>query len=160
MFRKLAHIIVVVLILARSLSAFEAVGTIQKVDAAGGVLIIHAGNQERTVKVVDDVKVLDAKGKPLPEGLRAKEMIAGAEATFTIEPENGRPTIKAIQLGKRQTSAEQLPNGGKDSIGLKPLTEMTAEDRYKGEDGGLYGGGKNEPPPALAAAAKRATAIV
>ena len=23
---------------------------------------------------------------------------------------------------------------------------MTAEDRYKGEDGGLYGGGKNEPP--------------
>jgi hypothetical protein len=32
------------------------------------------------------------------------------------------------------------------STGLKPLTEMTAEDRYKGEDGGLYGGGKNEPP--------------
>ena len=23
---------------------------------------------------------------------------------------------------------------------------MTAEDKYKGEDGGLYGGGKNEPP--------------
>ena len=32
------------------------------------------------------------------------------------------------------------------STGLKPLTEMTADDRYKGEDGGLYGGGKNEPP--------------
>jgi hypothetical protein len=32
------------------------------------------------------------------------------------------------------------------STGLKPLTEMTAEDRYKGEDGGLYGGGRNEPP--------------
>jgi hypothetical protein len=25
---------------------------------------------------------------------------------------------------------------------------MTAEDRYKGEDGGLYGGGRNEPPKA------------
>ena len=37
---------------------------------------------------------------------------------------------------------------------------MTADDRYKGEDGGLYGGGKNEPPPALAAAAKRATAAI
>ena len=28
----------------------------------------------------------------------------------------------------------------KASVGLKPLTEMTANDRYKGEDGGLYGG--------------------
>ena len=46
---------------------------------------------------------------------------------------------------------------GKSSVGLKPLTEMTAEDRYKGEDGGLYGGGKNEPPPAHLAAAKRQT---
>jgi hypothetical protein len=87
-------------------------------------------------------------------------LIADVEATFTIEPENGGPKIKTIQLGKRQSSAEQLPNGGKDSIGLKPLTEMTAADRYKGEDGGLYGGGKNEPPPALAAAAKRATAAI
>ena len=32
---------------------------------------------------------------------------------------------------------------------LKPLTDMTAEDRYEGEDGGLYGKGSNEPPEAL-----------
>jgi hypothetical protein len=30
---------------------------------------------------------------------------------------------------------------------------MTAADKYKGEDGGLYGGGKNEPPEAHRAAA-------
>ena len=41
------------------------------------------------------------------------------------------------------------------SVGLKPLTEMTAEDRYKGEDGGLYGGGKNEPPESHQAAARK-----
>jgi hypothetical protein len=35
---------------------------------------------------------------------------------------------------------------GKSSVGFKPLMDMTAEDRYKGEDGGLYGGGKNTPP--------------
>ena len=29
---------------------------------------------------------------------------------------------------------------------LLPLTDMTAEDRYEGEDGGLYGGGRNAPP--------------
>ncbi len=39
----------------------------------------------------------------------------------------------------------------------KPLTEMTATDRYKGEDGGLYGNGKNEPPPAHLVAAKKQT---
>src|SRR5262245_11796219 len=35
-----------------------------------------------------------------------------------------------------------------------PLSEMGAKDAYKGEDGGLYGEGKNEPPAAHAAAAK------
>src|SRR5688572_24402456 len=35
-----------------------------------------------------------------------------------------------------------------------PLTEMGAGDKYKHEDGGLYGEGKNEPPAAHAAAAK------
>lgn len=37
---------------------------------------------------------------------------------------------------------------GKASVGFKPLTEMTADDKYKGQDGGLYGGGKNTPPEA------------
>lgn len=43
------------------------------------------------------------------------------------------------------------------STGLKPLDEMTADDRYQGQDGGLYGGGTNVPPAAHAAAAKQAT---
>jgi hypothetical protein len=160
MFRTLTYAIIAVLFLARPLAAFEAVGTIQKVDAVAGVLVIHAGNQDRTVKVVDDVKILDTSGKPLPDGLNAKELSSGAEVTFTIEMQNGVPTVKGIQLGKQRSRSEPLSTGGKESIGLKPLTEMTAEDRYKGEDGGLYGGGKNEPPLALVAAAKRATADV
>ncbi|MBV6499434.1 MAG: hypothetical protein CJBNEKGG_01890 [Prosthecobacter sp.] len=39
---------------------------------------------------------------------------------------------------------------------LKPLTDMTAEDRYEDEDGGLYGKGSNEPPEALQEAAAEA----
>ncbi len=35
-----------------------------------------------------------------------------------------------------------------------PLSEMGATDLYKGEEGGLYGRGKNEPPEAHAAAAR------
>ncbi len=42
------------------------------------------------------------------------------------------------------------------TTGLKPLPEMTATDRYKGEDGGLYGGGNNEPPASHQSAAAEA----
>jgi hypothetical protein len=48
--------------------------------------------------------------------------------------------------------------GGKEKIGLKPLTEMTADDRYVDEDGGLYGGGKNAPPDEHRRAAEAAIA--
>jgi hypothetical protein len=53
----------------------------------------------------------------------------------------------SLQEGKPPKREER------SSVGLRPLTEMTAEDRYKGEDGGLYGGGKNSPPEAHQAAA-------
>ena len=36
---------------------------------------------------------------------------------------------------------------------VTPLMDMTKDDIYKGEDGGLYGGGMNVPPPAHSAAA-------
>jgi hypothetical protein len=142
---------------AGSLLAFDAVGTIKKVDADRGVLFIHANGQDRTVKVAKDVKVQGADGKALADGLRAKELKEGAEVTVTVEREEGGPVIKAIRLGKQAGGQKE---GGKSSVGFKPLTEMTDKDRYKGEDGGLYGGGKNEPPAAHQAAARKETARI
>lgn len=43
--------------------------------------------------------------------------------------------------------AAQVP---RDKTGLKPLTEMKRDERYKGEEGGLYGHGENAPPAAHA----------
>ncbi|MCB1277118.1 hypothetical protein [Prosthecobacter sp.] len=43
---------------------------------------------------------------------------------------------------------------------LKPLTDMTADDTYEGEDGGLYGKGSNEPPEALKKSAEAALAQI
>jgi len=62
----------------------------------------------------------------------------------------------------RSVEAVEIPNtlsGVEPTAISKPLADMTAEDRYKGEDGGLYGGGRNSPPEAhfkaaLAEAAK------
>lgn len=43
---------------------------------------------------------------------------------------------------------------------LKPLTDMTADDKYEGEDGGLYGKGSNEAPEALKKSAAEALAQI
>jgi hypothetical protein len=144
---------VVCLILIASLPAFEGVATIKKVDAARNVLIIQIGDKERTVPVDPAVKVLDAKGQELSGGLKAKELKDGITATLTVEMKDGQPVIKAIRLNP--PAIEQRPE--KSSVGLKPLTEMSAKDRYKGEDGGLYGGGRNEPPSAHQAAVRAAS---
>jgi len=55
-------------------------------------------------------------------------------------------------------AAAQAGRGGMravDSTGLVPLCDMVAGQTYKGQDGGLYGGGHNEPPAGLAAAARK-----
>ncbi|WP_395749910.1 hypothetical protein [Prosthecobacter sp.] len=56
--------------------------------------------------------------------------------------------------GSGQANQRKAPEG------LKPLTDMTAEDRYEGEDGGLYGKGSNEPPEALKKSADTALAQI
>jgi hypothetical protein len=147
-----------VCIFAASLAAFDAIGTIMKVDVEKNVLYINANGKDRTVNIDKDVKVLDKDGKPLADGLKSKELKEGVEVTVTVEPVDGQPTIKAIRLGRQ--GAAVAKEGGKASFGLKPLTEMTADDKYKGEDGGLYGGGKNEPPDALRKAAEKETAKI
>jgi hypothetical protein len=63
--------------------------------------------------------------------------------------------LLVLCVGGVRLSADEKREEQK-STGLKPLTEMTADDRYKGEDGGLYGGGMNEPPKAHQATAQEA----
>ncbi len=60
------------------------------------------------------------------------------------------PVIAVLAVGP----ALAQDKGPKESTGLVPLTDMSARDRYKGEDGGLYGQGRNMPPEALRKAAE------
>lgn len=53
---------------------------------------------------------------------------------------------KSARKSGQQKNSRMI--GGKDKIGLKPLNEMTEQDKYLGQDGGLYGNGKNTPPNA------------
>ncbi|MFN4261142.1 MAG: hypothetical protein ACK4RK_17780 [Gemmataceae bacterium] len=156
MSRIITGAVIGILLLAGGLLAFDAVGTIRKVDADKGVLHIQARGQERVVNLAKDVKVLDKAGKELEGGLRSPELKEGAVVTVTVERGTGGPEIRAIRLGG-QAGADAPTQDGKATIGLKPLTEMTAKDQYQGEDGGLYGGGQNEPPEAHKSAARAVT---
>lgn len=84
------------------LFAFEVTGTIQNIDAEKHVVILRVNGMDRTVRCAKDVKVSDRAGKDLAEGLRSKELKENVEATFTIEPENNEPVIKAIGLARRR----------------------------------------------------------
>lgn len=60
------------------------------------------------------------------------------------------------QAGRPGPTTRPDAPAARESTGFKPLTEMAADERYKGENGGLYGGGQNTPPKAHAAAAGKA----
>ena len=67
--------------------------------------------------------------------------------------------IQQRRAGGNQGGATGPATGGKDSVGLVPLCDLGSA-KYKGENGGLYGGGKNEPPPAHAKAAEKELAKI
>ncbi len=148
--------VVCLLLMADNLLGFEAVGTIRKIKIEDHVLRIHANGRDRIVTIAGDVRVLGGDGKLLAEGLRSKELGEGVEVAIFVARGDTGPVVQAIRLGNH-AGGKNVVDTGKSSVGLKPLTEMTAKDRYKGEDGGLYGGGRNAPPPAHQEAARKQT---
>jgi len=150
------------LLAAAPLHAFDAVATIERLDADKGVIQMMACGQDRIAPIAKDAPVLGLDNKPLTNGLKSVELKPGARITVTIDRGANGPVVEAIRLGAQRTADQTgaLPIGSKPSVGLKPLNEMTADDNYKGEDGGLYGAGRNDPPPAHRAAARKETARI
>jgi hypothetical protein len=103
----------------------------------------------------------DASGQEPPNVERAKQLMRKSQSGEKLSPEEaafldrvredirrraaaggGQPQAPAHPAGPRPSP----PANPDDWKALVPITEMTAP--YKGEDGGLYGGGRNEPPEA------------
>ena len=87
--------------------------------------------------------------KAFATAARTEDWTPAQQASASIEP-----TLKQQPAGQSTAAAAV-----EITAMVKPLTDMSAEDRYQGEDGGLYGGGRNSPPEAhfkaaLAEAAK------
>jgi hypothetical protein len=151
-----------ILVCAKSALALELTGTLTKVDAENGRVIVFANGEDRNLKIAENVKVFGTDGKPLPAGIKSTALQPGTAVTSTVEFEGGGPTLKVHRLGTARAGTagpDAATKEGKPSVGIKPLTDM-AGDTYKGEDGGLYGGGRNDPPPMLMALARVETARV
>jgi len=94
---------------------------------------------------------------------RAKELYQREQSGQPLTPEEQA----YLQRAKQEHNAMQQGSPGQGGLtvpparsetGLVPLTDLTGD--YKGEDGGLYGKGRNEPPPDFAAAVKAQTAKI
>ena len=75
---------------------------------------------------------------------RGEKLTAEEEAYLkrAVAARNARPAGPGAGPGARPGNQRPAPER------LTPLTDLGAEDRYEGEDGGLYGGGRNTPPEA------------
>jgi hypothetical protein len=66
--------------------------------------------------------------------------------TLTAEEQNYLERAMAARNNSGPGGAPPAANQRKAPEHLPPLCDMRAADRYEGEDGGLYGGGRNTPP--------------
>ncbi len=85
-------------------------------------------------------------------------------ATSTTATPDAKPSPPVIVATGRQPPSAATPGDTtaireRGSIAV-PLSDMTSGDRYKGEDGGLYGKGLNVPPPVHRDAALRELAMI
>ncbi len=132
--------------------AAEIHAVVKEVDVDQRMLVVIAGQQQRSIHVPERVKVIDAEGRESPDGLKTKELREGAAITLVAEPKDGKPVLREIRLGaKAQRSAVSEPIAQQDTSRLIPLTDL-AEREYQGFQGGLYPGGKNSRPPGHEAA--------
>lgn len=143
-FRILMAVLWGIFLMTGTVTAFEVTGTFEGIDAGKSRVQFQVNGQDRILAIANDVQTLGTDGKPLMDGLKSEELKAGIKVTITVEQGPDGPIIRVIRLGAQGSGAAL--DSGKTSVGLKPLNEMTVEDRYKGEDGGLYGGGRNDPP--------------
>ena len=105
------------------------------------------------------------KESPVPpgEGIdfdRARELFRKREGGQTLTADE-EAYLRRAMAERQRTQPNGGPPGRDDrallsraTTDLKPLCDMSADDRYLGEDGGLYGKGQNVPPEAHRLAAQ------
>lgn len=88
---------------------------------------------------------------------RARGLMQRRNQGETLTPEESAYLERALaarRAGQAAPAPRRAAAEPRESTGLLPLTDMTADDRYEGQSGGLYGGGRNSPPDQLLGAVR------
>ncbi len=120
---------------------------IKKVDAAKGRVTLTVGQKDQEFEVTERTLLKDEAGKDLADRLEDKRLKAGAAVMFKAEEREGRRVLVGMKLVGKGGGGTPGPRITKDTSDLEPLTEL-GTGKYKGYQGGLYPGGKNERPAA------------
>ncbi len=111
----------------------------------------------------------EQKQKPSTEPIdfeRAKQLLRKKQNGERLSADDEAYLQRAIEARNRSQGTGKAQGGDKRTLppgektGLTPLDQMSADDRYLEQDGGLYGQGKNEPPQAHREAAERELAKI
>ncbi|MHB1082364.1 MAG: hypothetical protein ACYC67_23435 [Prosthecobacter sp.] len=94
------------------------------------------------------------KAKQLHQREQRGEKLSPEEQTYLNKAKEARKGGGNRGGGGRPANQRKAPDS------LKPLTDMTAEESYEGENGGLYGKGSNVPPEALKKSTETALAQI
>jgi hypothetical protein len=119
-------------------------GTIKKVDAEHAVITIRSRGRDRDYTVTGRTRFSAGKGI-VPLDLKDARLRPGARVQFQAFERKGKAYLVGLRLPLKAALVKV------DTSGMRPLTEL-GTGTYKGFEGGLYPGGKNERPPAHEAA--------
>jgi hypothetical protein len=116
MFRTALGSLFALAILAANVQAADFFGTLKKVDADKGILLVAGGPmgaptlgavlpapekqaEERSFQLDKDTKILDLAGKELKDGLKAATVKPGATVIVTTENKNGAMKVTQVKIG-------------------------------------------------------------
>jgi hypothetical protein len=90
-------------------------------------------------------------GAPIPAEMQRARQLMAKQNTGQSLSEGEKAFLRQMRekygKGARSGRPGSPPPPPRETTGLVPLDQMTVRDRYKGQDGGLYGSGRNQPPP-------------
>jgi hypothetical protein len=112
---------------------------------AGSLLVLIVG---LAICLADD-PLDSAKVRRLHLKTKSGEKLTPEEQLYYERGKTARHQGAGREKGKAAAvTSAPAANAGKTSTGLVPLCDLTKDQKYKGEDGGLYGAGSNAPPEA------------
>jgi hypothetical protein len=117
---------------------------IKSVDPDKMTITLTVAGKDRELTVTDETRFLNVPGKDNKARLQNKDLKPAADVMFLASRRDGKDVLRGLKLG---VEPQRLPPEKVDTSKFKPLPLLGA-GKYKGFEGGLYPGGKNERPAA------------